>query len=79
MLDFSKVITCDLSNVANLSFSYDGSGNLVVDASYNSSLQNSNFTLMFAPSVQEMAFFATPSTSMTFTVDPSNNIAADYY
>ena len=78
-LNFSQVIQCSLNNSAKLDFSYDGNGGLVVDAQYNQSIQGENVSLQFIPSVQSALFFATPNSNTSFVVNPTNNVAADYF
>lgn len=43
-LNFSSVFSCNLTG-ATLTYAYDNAGNLVVSASYNSTIQDQNITL----------------------------------
>lgn len=78
-LDFSTVISTTLQDSAQLSFAYDGNGSLMVTAQYNSSIQGRKVSLVFSPSDTQGMFFATPNSSLGFSVEPTNNLAADYY
>lgn len=77
-VNFSTAFTCNLSG-ANLSYSYDNAGNLVVNAAYNQTIQNENITLFFTPPADNPQFASTPTSSLSFIVDPNNNLAAVYY
>lgn len=78
-VDFLPLLSCNLPNTT-LTVTYDGNGNLIVTAQYNSSLTESNATIQFTPYAGGAKFFfATPNSSNTFTVDPSNNLSVDYY
>lgn len=64
----------------NLTYTYLGNGVLVIDATYNSSIQGLNASVNFDPLLSNSPYFQwTPSCSANFTVDPNNNLAAEYY
>lgn len=76
-LNFSQVFSCNISN-ATLTYGYSN-GELIIDASnYTSTLQDENITLFFNPPPGDPLFASTPTSSLTFVVDPDNNLAAVY-
>jgi hypothetical protein len=78
-IDYLPLLSCNIPNVT-LSASYDNNGNLIVTASYTSSLQGQTATILFNPYASSSPlFFATPNTSNTFTIDPTNNLAAEVF
>lgn len=78
-MDFSQAILLNLTDSAQLSFSYQGNGMLTVIAQYNSSIQGKNVSLTFDASLVSSQFSGTTSYNMNFTVDPSNNVPAIFY
>jgi hypothetical protein len=75
-IDFSQAISSNISGV-NYVYSYNGNGLLIVTAEYDSSLQGQNISLTLSPQNGNNPVFALTSTSsVSFVVDPNNNIAA---
>lgn len=71
-LNFSSVLTSNLTG-ANLTFVYNSlTGRLMVAAQYTSSIQSQNVSLLFTPSASSASpyFFATPASSYSFVVSP---------
>ena len=78
-LNFSSVLTSNLTG-ANLTFTYNSlTGRLMVTAQYSASIQSQNVSLIFTPASSSSSpnFFATPPTSFSFIVNPQNNLAAE--
>lgn len=78
-MDFSQAVITDLSNYANLSYSYDGNGMLTVVAQYNSSLQGQSMNFTFNPALVSNQFSRSSNYNLNLTVDPKNNVPAIFY
>jgi cysteine-rich repeat protein len=76
-ISFPESLACTLPNSA-FTTNYSN-GYLVVAVNYTSTIQFTEANLTFSPSINNLEFFATPSTVAPFTVDPNNNLAAVYY
>jgi hypothetical protein len=63
------------TNLPNLSFAYTN-GLLTIESNYNSSLQNSEVSIM--PRASGSLLWSSDS-NLNFTVDPDNNVNANYY
>jgi hypothetical protein len=75
-LDFSQSISSNMLGV-NYIYSYNANGLLTVTVEYNSSLQGQNISMTLSPqNSNSLAFALTPTSSISFMVDPNNNVAA---
>lgn len=72
-------MSLDLSNSAQLTFVYNGNGELTIVAQYNSSIQGQTVNLKFDASLVSSVFNGISNYNMNFTVDPNNNVPAIYY
>lgn len=65
-------------NLPNVSYSYSpSSGLLTLDSTYNTSLQNSSVTI--TPSASLGGLLWSDASTFSFTVEPDNNVQAEYY
>lgn len=77
-IDYNLSVVCNLTGVS-LTSTYQGSGILMVEATYDQSLQGQTITVTFRPSFGSPLFATIPDSNRSFVVDPDNNIAADAY
>lgn len=77
-VDFSSVVTTNLTGVESVTYTYDGNGTLSCVVKYNQSIENASMSITFTPPYSA-AFFATPASTVYFNVDSENNLGLYYF
>lgn len=77
-IDFSNVVTTNVTGVQSIVYTYDGNGSLMADITYNSSLEATPVQVTFTPPYSA-AFYSTPVTTLDFKIDSSNNQGVYYF
>lgn len=75
-IDFSSMIHTDLP-LSNVSYKVEN-GQLKLTYDFNETLQGRTGSISFSPSASPL-FFATPTTNLSFVVEPTNNLPAVVY
>lgn len=77
-VDFSTVITTNITGVKSIVLTYDGSGSLAAVITYNTSIEAQPVSVTFTPPYSA-AFYSTPVTTVDFSIDSWNNLGVFYF